>query len=49
MRTLFDVIIFAAGFGACWFSKDSVVRLATGSEAFIRSLEAMIAELKGKI
>ncbi|MBR0846623.1 hypothetical protein JQ543_02620 [Bradyrhizobium diazoefficiens] len=48
MRTIFDIIIFVAGFGACWLCKDAVVRLAMGTESLINSLEAKLAVLRGE-
>jgi hypothetical protein len=48
MRTIFDIVIFATGFGACWLCKDAVVRLVTGTESLINSLEAKLAILRGK-
>jgi len=48
MRTIFDIVIFATGFGACWLCKDAIVRLAMGTESLINSLEARLAVLRGK-
>ena len=48
MRTVLDVVIFAAGFGACWLCKDALLRLVTGTDALIKSLEAKLAVLRGK-
>lgn len=45
----FDAIVFAAGFAACWFSKDRITKLVVGSEAFAKSLEAKAAALKAAI
>ena len=49
MWTFFDVIVFAAGFVACWLSKDKITQLVTGSEAFAKSLEAKAAALKAAL
>lgn len=49
MSTVLDAIAFAAGFAACWFAKDKVTRLVTGTEAFIRTLEAKAAALKAAL
>jgi hypothetical protein len=49
MRTIFDIVLFAAGFGACWYCKDTLVRVATGTDALIRSLEASLAALRVKL
>jgi hypothetical protein len=48
MGTLFDIVVFAAGFGVCWFCKDTLLRLVTGSNALIASLEARLTVLKAK-
>ena len=29
MRTILDILLFAAGFGACWFCKEPVLRFVT--------------------
>jgi hypothetical protein len=46
MWNFFDVIVFAAGFAACWFAKDKITQLVTGTDAFVKSLEAKAAALK---
>jgi len=46
MWTIFDVVVFAAGFSACWFCKDPIIRLVTGTETQIKSLEAKLAALR---
>jgi len=46
MWTFLDVFIFAAGFATCWFAKDKITQLLTGTDAFVRSLEAKVAALK---
>jgi hypothetical protein len=52
MRTMLDIIFFiiffGAGFAACWFCKDPIVRLVTGTEALIASLEVKLAALRAK-
>ncbi|WP_339034895.1 hypothetical protein WHZ78_24065 [Bradyrhizobium symbiodeficiens] len=48
MRTMLDIILFAAGFGVSWYCKDPVLRLATGIDALIKSLEARLAVLRGR-
>ncbi|SEM31682.1 hypothetical protein SAMN05443254_101744 [Bradyrhizobium sp. OK095] len=48
MRTFLDIIVFAAGSGACWFCKDPVLRFVTGTDTLIRSLEARLAVLRAK-
>jgi len=45
--TLFTAFIAAAsGFALCWFAKDNISVLMTGTELFIRTLEARAAALK---
>ena len=46
MWILVDVTVFAAGFAACWISKDRIARMVTGTEAFARALEAKAATLR---
>ena len=48
MRTFLDIILFAAGFGACWFCKDPILPFVAGTEALIKSLEARLAVLRAK-
>lgn len=48
MWTILDIILFAAGFVACWFCKDPVLRLVTGADAVIKSLEVKLAALRAK-
>ena len=48
MQTIFYVIVFAAGFGACWLCKDALLRFMTGTDALIKSLEAKLAVLRAK-
>jgi hypothetical protein len=49
MWTMFDILAFAAGFAACWFSKDKLTLLVTGTETFIKTLEAKAAALKSAL
>ena len=49
MWTFLDAVVFATGFTACWFAKDRVTLLLTGTEAFIKSLEAKAAALKAAL
>ena len=39
-------IAAAAGFALCWFAKDKITVLMTGTESFIKALEAKAAALK---
>lgn len=48
MRTILDILLFAAGFGTCWFCKDPVLRFVTGTDTLMKSLEARLAALRGK-
>jgi hypothetical protein len=48
MRTMLDIILFVAGFAACWLSKEPVLRFVTGTDALINSLAARLAVLRGK-
>lgn len=49
MRTFIDALVFATGFGACWYAKDVIVRVVAGTEGLVRSLEAWFAHLKAKL
>lgn len=46
MQIIFDVTIFAAGFGACWACKDTMLRFVTGTETQVKSPEAKLALLR---
>lgn len=47
MRTILDVFVFAAGFAACWFCRDPLLRLVSEAEAFIGALKTRVAALRG--
>ena len=48
--TLFIVFVSAAGgFALCWFAKDKITVLVTGTESFIKELEAKAAALKAAL
>ena len=49
MSTAVDVIVFSAGFAACWFAKDKITHIVTGTDAFIKTLEASAAALKAAL
>lgn len=49
MQAIFDVIVFAAGFGACWTYKDTILRFVTGTEAQVKSLETKLALLRAML
>jgi hypothetical protein len=42
-------LAFAGGFVFCWLAKDEITVLTTGTEAFVRSLEAKAAALKATL
>jgi hypothetical protein len=37
------------GYALCWFTKDNVTVMVTGTEAFVKSLEAKVSSLKTAI
>jgi hypothetical protein len=39
----------AVGFALCWFAKDRITVLVTGTEAFIKTLETKAAALKAAL
>jgi hypothetical protein len=48
--TLFVALFSAAGgFALCWLAKDRITVLVTGTESFIRVLEAKTAALKAAL
>jgi hypothetical protein len=48
--TLFVVsIAAAAGFALCWFAKDGITVLVTGTESYIKMLETKAAALKAAL
>jgi hypothetical protein len=49
MQMIFEVVVFAAGFVACWFCKDTLLRIVTGTEAQVKSLEAKLAVLRATL
>lgn len=49
MQAIFDVVVFAAGFGACWFCKDKLLQFVTGTEAQVKSLETKLAVLRAAL
>lgn len=49
MQTIFDVVVFAAGFGASWLCKDALLRFVTGTEAQVKSLETKLAVLRATL
>ena len=46
MWTFFDFAMFAAGFAACWLSKDKIARTVSGAEAYAKALESKAAALR---
>lgn len=49
MWSIFDIIVFVAGFAACWFSKDKIKVWVMGAETFAATLEDKIRALKAKL
>jgi len=49
MHTIFDVVVFVAGFVACWFCKDALLRFVTGAEVQVKSLETKLAVLRATL
>jgi hypothetical protein len=46
MTSFVAFIAAIAGFALCWFAKDRITVLFTGTESFIKMLEAKAAALK---
>jgi hypothetical protein len=47
IMTLFVAFIAAtAGFALCWFAKDRIIVLFTGTESFIKALEVKATALR---
>ena len=46
MSIVLNIMLFVAGFAACWCTKDAITKAVTGTEAFIRMLDAKAAALK---
>jgi hypothetical protein len=42
-------LAFAGGFALCWFAKDRIAVLVTGTESFVQTLEAKAAALKAAL
>ena len=40
---------FAGGFALCWFAKEKIIVQVTGTESFIKALEAKAAALKAAV
>jgi hypothetical protein len=49
MSSLLDLLVFAAGFATCWFARDKIIEIVTGTEALIKTLEAKTAALKAAL
>lgn len=49
MWNVFDIAVFASGFAACWFGKDTITKWVIGAEAFAKSLEAKAAAIKAAV
>lgn len=44
-----DIVVFAAGFAACWYGKDTVLKWWQGASAFAANLESKAAAIKAAI
>ena len=44
-----DILLFAAGFNTCWFTKDWITRVVTGTDVFIKALESKAAALRAAL
>jgi hypothetical protein len=49
MWTVFDIAIFAAGFSVCWFTRDRISQFFSGTDAYVKALEAKVAGLKAAL
>lgn len=49
MTAFVAAIAAAAGFALCWFAKDKLMVMVTGTEAFIAKLEAKATALKAVV
>jgi hypothetical protein len=49
MTLLIAFVSAAAGFALCWFAKDKITVFVTGTESFIKALEAKTAALKAAL
>jgi hypothetical protein len=49
MSTVFDLVMFAAGFAACWLSKDRIAQAVSGAEAYANALESKAAALRAAL
>ena len=46
MWSIFDVIVFVAGFAACWFSMDRLVKFFDQTVKLIRRLKAKVKAIR---
>lgn len=49
MWNIFDIAVFCAGFAACWFTKDWLVKVVTGAETFAKNLEAKAKAIRAAL
>lgn len=49
MQTTFDVIVFSAGFVACWLCKNPLLRLVKGAAASIEAIGIKLATLRRSV
>lgn len=46
MTTIIDIVCLAAGYTLCWFTKDFILALVLGGEAFEQKLAAKLKALR---
>lgn len=49
MNTIIDLACVAAGYALCWFTKDFIMALVLGGEAFASKLQAKLKALKATL
>jgi hypothetical protein len=49
MTLLIISVAAAGGFALCWFAKDKITVFVTGTQSFIKALEAKAAALKAAL
>ncbi len=49
MTLLIASVSAASGFALCWFAKDKITVFVTGTEAFVKILDAKAAALKAAL
>lgn len=46
---IIDIFVFAAGFAACWFGKDTLQKWWQGAEAFAKNLQTKADAIKSAV